>query len=50
MKDNDEQIIEVLRIWLGILLIYGGVAVIGVIYSLIRGLGVLIFGIDIGGK
>jgi len=50
MKDNDEQIIEVLRIWLGILLIYGGVAGIGVIYSLIRGLGVLIFGIDIGGK
>lgn len=48
MKDNDEQIIEVLKLWMGILLVIGGAAGLGVVYSLIRAVGVLVFGVDIG--
>ena len=48
MKDNDEQIIEVLKIWFGFLFVIGGAAGLGVIYSIIRALGVLVFGVDIG--
>ena len=50
MKDNDEQIIEVLKLWMGIVFVIGGAAGLGVVYSIIRALGVFIFGIDIGGK
>ena len=48
MKDNDEQIIEVLKIWMGVILVIGGAAGLGVVYSLVRAIGVLVFGVDIG--
>lgn len=48
MKDNDEQTIEVLKIWMVVIFIIGGAAGLGVVYSLIRALGVFIFGVDIG--